>query len=192
MKRIFYRKNSGFTFIELSMVILVLSIALLIVAVNLDSIIPSERLRAQAKKIGSLIQLARAEAAFKGVNYGIVYDLRENAFWLLVPEIEGQETENYDAEDLENSEPEIRKKFFYHKLEEPVEFIDVQVGEKNAITDKIVRIEVTPLGLASGHIVHLKDTKNDNEFSIELNSLTALVSYYNKYKEFTEVIDYEE
>ncbi len=186
-------RRNGFTIMELMMVIIILSIALLIVGVNLDSLIPSERMRADAKAIGSLMQFARAEAACKGVNYGIVYDLKNNAYWLLVPRsVNGEYADYNSADELENSEPEVREKLFYKKLEYPVEFLDVQIGEQHAIKNKVVKIEITPLGLASGHIVHLRDKEEKTEFSIELNTLTAAVSYYDHYKEFKEVVDYEE
>jgi len=190
---------AGFTLIELMVVIMIMSIAVLIVAANFGDLIPNERIRAEARAIGNLIELARAEAAMKGVNYGIVYDLDKNAFWLLVPEIEGDEYSYYDNEEDygDEEEEEIRKKLFYHELHEDIEFEDIQVGEKSGITDDIVRIEISPLGIASGHIVHLKEKKkedesNEKQISIELNALTALVSYFDGYKEFKEVIDYEE
>ncbi len=190
---------AGFTLVELMVVILIMGIAVMIVAANFGDLIPNERIRAEARAIGNLIELARAEAAMKGVNYGIVYDLDKNAFWLLVPEIEGDELSYYDNDEDygDEEEEEIRKKLFYRQLHEDVEFEDIQVGEKSGITDDIVRIEISPLGIASGHIVHLKEKKktddiNEKQLSIELNALTALVSYFDGYKEFKEVIDYEE
>ncbi|MCD4657924.1 MAG: prepilin-type N-terminal cleavage/methylation domain-containing protein [Planctomycetes bacterium] len=190
---------AGFTLVELMIVILIMGIALMIVAANFGDLIPNERIRSEARAIGNLIGLARAEAAMKGINYGIVYDLDNNAFWLLVPELEGDELSYYDGDEEydDDEEEEIRKKLFYRQLHEDVEFEDIQVGEKSGITDNLVRIEISPIGIASGHIVHLKEKKKkddtkEKQISIELNALTALVTYFDGYKEFKEVIDFED
>ena len=196
------RKNiAGFTLIELMIVILVMGVALLIVATNFTGLVPEERLRAEARSIGHLIEFARAEAAMKGVNYGVVYDLKNNAYWLLVPEVDDEDLESYsdDTEygDEDDEEEEIRKKLFYRKLQKNIEFEDVQLGEDTTMKDEIVRIEITPLGTASGHIVHLKQlaengSGKEKQMSLELNALTAIVNYYDERKEFEEVTDYEE
>ena len=192
-------KRFGFTLIELMIVIVIMGIALAIVALNFDGFVPEERIRAEARSIGHLIELARAEAAMKGVSYGVVYDLNKNAYWLLVPEVEDDELSSYGSDieyDEEDDEEEIRKQLFYRELAKDVEFVDVQLGEDTTIKDSIVRIEITPLGTASGHIVHLKQKLGNNqeekEFSIELNALTAMVSFTEGRVEFEEVTDYEE
>ncbi len=179
--------HRGFTLVELAIVVLILGIAMTIVAVNVSVLIPHERLRGAANNIGNLLQYARSEAAATGVNFAVVYDLDENAYWLLVPR-----TVDERYEQTRTRDEDTRIVYLPNELPDGVEFEDIQFGEGAKRTRGEIHIEITPMGTASGHIVHLINRHNDDEqFSVELNALTGRVTYHEGYVEFEEVIDYD-
>ncbi|MGE0435146.1 MAG: Tfp pilus assembly protein FimT/FimU [Planctomycetota bacterium] len=185
------RTSRGFTLIEIIAVIMIIGIMFTIVILNIDGMIPGEKIKAEARSIGQLLQLARSEAAGKGVNYGIVYDLSKHRYWLLTP-VNKEQT--YSTEHAtEDGKTDKRRQTFYTELPKGIEFKDVQLGAGKDTTIKRgqVRIEISPLGTASGHVVHLIDTKSKQEYSIELNALTALVTYHNNYYDYEELEDFD-
>ena len=185
------RQPRGFTLIELIAVIMIIGLIFTLVVLNIGSLIPGEKIRAEAQSIGQLLQLARSEAAGKGVNYGIVYDLDKHTYWLLTPVNKDQNLSSTRTH--EEGQQEKRRQSFFAELPAHIKFKDVQLGAGRDATLRRgqVRIEISPLGTASGHVVHLIDDRTEQEYSVELNALTALVTYHNNYYEFEELEDYD-
>lgn len=185
-----WRRRGGFTLIELALVVVILGVAMTVVLLNLDGLVPSEQIKSAASAIANRLELARSEAAGKGVNYAMVYDLDNQEYWILAPvraeRARMQQGARYDEEN------EVREQRFIGRLPSDVRFRDVQLGENVKKTRGKVTIEITPLGTASGHIVNIYNEKTQQRMAIELNALTALVTYHTDYTDYREVEDFHE
>lgn len=185
------RPMRGFTLIELSLVCVILGLFLVLVVGSLDGLVPSAQIKKAGSDIGNMIEMGRSMAAAKRVNFAVVYDLDADEFWMLVPKPDRDG--NYQtANSGDDGDNEIRQKSFVTQLPQNVKFKDVQLGENFKKENGKVKIEISPLGTASGHIVNLHNEKTGQQYAVELNALTALVSFHQKYTDFSEVEDFDE
>lgn len=77
--------QSGFTMIEILVVVLLLGLTMRLVYSNMGAWIPETALNAQASKIRSWVDYLRSEAKIQGKPYSIELDLEENVTRLILP-----------------------------------------------------------------------------------------------------------
>lgn len=96
-------KRRGFTLVELLAVVFVISVIALALIPALDNMVPSYRLRAGARNVGSMIELAQSEAIANRKEFAIAYDLDENTYWIVLPPAPppGQDSGAAAAEDTD-------------------------------------------------------------------------------------------
>lgn len=185
------KSKSGFTLIELIMVIAIISILLLFAGARLDFLIPTYSLRSAARQIGSLMKTAKVEAAMIGKDIYMEYDIDKKEYWLLVPfEKEKEEEENMslmvarptEARDLEK-EYEYQK-LFRNKLPDGISFVDVIFTEGEKTTYGKTTVKISPYGFSNFHIVNLKNSEGEH-IAVKINGLTGTLTFYDSYKEAT-------
>lgn len=88
----FIRRQSGFTLIELSIVIALMVILYALATPSLRNLAPSSRLKSTARGIRSLLTYARDTAMTEGAPYLVVFDLDNQQYWLA-------SSENFDIDD---------------------------------------------------------------------------------------------
>jgi len=76
----------SFTLIELSAVVLIITILLVSVIPKLDNLAPSSRLSAGARYVAGTIETAQSEAISQRQEFVIAYDLDRNTYWIILPE----------------------------------------------------------------------------------------------------------
>lgn len=76
----------AFTLIELSAVVLIITILLVSVIPKLDNMAPSSRLSAGARYVAGTIETAQSEAISQRQEFVIAYDLDRNTYWIILPE----------------------------------------------------------------------------------------------------------
>jgi prepilin-type N-terminal cleavage/methylation domain-containing protein len=166
---------SGFTFIEMMIVVAILSLLASIVVVNLDGISAPTRLRGAARQIGNQVAELKDMAALRNRLMSIEFDL-ENQRWRVVD----APTENDVPDPQERDEdtfvgtwdpmpPGVRLR------EVAFSATDVDQGGTTVITFNGDG-EVVP----SGFVAFLSaDRMSDEEgISVEVSGLTGLVSYH--------------
>lgn len=87
----------SFTLIELSAVVLIITILLVSVIPKLDNMAPSSRLSAGARYVAGTIETAQSEAISQRQEFVVAYDLDRNTYWIILPE--GHERGPDDSDD---------------------------------------------------------------------------------------------
>lgn len=77
--------NSGFTLIELIVVITILAVLASFTIPNLDNLSPKYRLRSAARTVGQTVGWARSLGGGMGQEYVVRYDLDENSIAIILP-----------------------------------------------------------------------------------------------------------
>lgn len=86
LRRIGGSSARSFTLIELSAVVLIITILLVSVIPKLDNLAPSSRLSAGARYVAGTIETAQSEAISQRQEFVIAYDLDRNTYWIILPE----------------------------------------------------------------------------------------------------------
>ncbi|MEC9477410.1 MAG: prepilin-type N-terminal cleavage/methylation domain-containing protein [Planctomycetota bacterium] len=77
--------NSGFTLIELIVVITILAVLASYTIPNLDNLSPKYRLRSAARTVGQTVGWARSMGGGLGAEYVVRYDLDEHSITVILP-----------------------------------------------------------------------------------------------------------
>ena len=186
---------SGFTLIEIVLVVAIISMILLLAGTNIDYLIPEYALRGVAHEMGALMKMAKTEAAVSGRDVYIEYDLSKGEYWLLVAF--EKEDENAPTDVPDANEKPFTPQYQYERLFKKqlptkgifgeqetfsVFFIDVIFGEGQRIDKGVATVRVSPFGFANHHIVNLKNT-DDKIMAVKINGLTGGLTFYDRYKE---------
>jgi type II secretory pathway pseudopilin PulG len=86
LRRIQGASKRSFTLIELSAVVLIITILLVSVIPKLDNMAPSSRLSAGARYVAGTIETAQSEAISQRQEFVVAYDLDRNTYWIILPE----------------------------------------------------------------------------------------------------------
>ena len=175
-------RTAGFTLIELMVVLVLIGGAFTYGLVNIDNLLPRTRLDKAARDVGQLLTRLRGMAIFAGTPHYMEYDLDAQRYRMLRPATEAEEDDG--ADEFVASD--------WFELPKKVRIKSVQFSERNTENRGFVRVEFTPSGEVSGHLVHVQsdDIIDDSQsrFTVELNPITGLVSYIpGTHKEYNQV-----
>ena len=162
------RRRSGFTLVELVAVVTLLGLMLTFVTLRLDGLTASSRLRASAREVGAVVGCAFSEAVSSGSTRSLCFDIERGEIWV------GRdlETPREEGEDL-------------RRLYDDVKFRDVQVGERVYEEPGVLSMEISPLGIGSDALVHLR-SETGAEMTVEIRPLTGTVRFHEGYLEYEE------
>lgn len=180
-------RTSGFTLIELMVVVVIMALLVGVAVIRVDYMVPRYRLRAAAREVASHFKRARSQAASTGKDVYVKYDLPKGAYWLLVafPKTDGKEP------DPEKKEPP--REFEYQEilkstLPEGVEFASVILGKNQQFTTGVANVRVSPFGSSRHMIVNLRN-KDGNLIALKVNGFTGAISYYDQHQEAEELLE---
>jgi prepilin-type N-terminal cleavage/methylation domain-containing protein len=178
------RDQSGFTLIELMVVVIIISIAFTYGIVNIDHLVPSSRLGKAARDLGGTLTRIRGMAIFHGRSYFLEYDLDEHRYRVLRPSSRTEQDQGMD-ELIETTWFDLPRRVRFQAVFFEADR-DGEVRGKH-------QIEFSPTGEVIGHMVQLvsADIRNEdrNKYTVELNAITGLVSYSRQEKAYTPVRD---
>lgn len=182
------KDSKHFSLIELLVVTLILGFTLGIAFTALDDLTGSSRLASTARHLGDFLSLTRNEAASQGKVFRIHYDLEKNEYWMEIPFAEDNET----AATSVLSRRQIKELTHMPPipLKSGIVFEDIMLSQSEKRTGGKVSVEFSPFGFSAGHIIHLR-TESGQQISVEINGLTGISSYYDTYKEFDQIIPFD-
>jgi len=167
------RNNSGFTLIELMVVILILGVIATVIAPNIDRISPKYSVRAGAREIASTIERCRSQSALTGETYSIVYDLDRMQYWVLLP----VKLDEYGQPSEEEREP-IRPP---RVLPNGVRIVNVITSDNESHDDGEVQIDFSPFGNTGSHIVLLQYEENEKlNIWVRANAFLGFTTFHYK------------
>lgn len=177
-------RAAGFTFIELMIVIAILSLLASIVVVNMDGMSAPTRLRGTARRIGNEIQELQTMSALKGRPMSIEIDI-EKQRWRIIDQ--PSETDVPDPRDREEAT-------FYGDWESPpsgVKIEEISFSETDLDRSGTTMItfqgdgEITPSGFVA-YISHER-MPEDSGMSVEVSGLTGIVAYHEGHLKSEEI-----
>lgn len=121
-------KVSGFTLLELLVVIVIISVLFSFMTLTIRSSSPEDVIKEEARRFNQLIQLALDEAVLRNTEYGLKFD--KNGYQFL--QLEENTWLTMDADKMLRS----RELPLEMELELSVEQIDVIIGETNESPDE--------------------------------------------------------
>lgn len=175
-------RQSGFTLLEMMIVIVILGLAMGMIFGGAQNLLPESRLRSAAEEIATRINDVREEAIVRGWTVTVEYDIDRRTYfaWAIAPP--GLIDEKLIEED---------GRFYFDlggvqaRTELPfnVRFLDLTLGEENPVRSGIVQVTFDAFGLATGHTIHLENTETEQRMTIEVDPLTGLCRVIEGYHE---------
>ena len=168
------RTSSGFSLIEIIIVIVILGVISALAIPAMNGLTPKYRLRAAARILAGQINEVRSNAGVTAKTYHLHYDLKENQAWIILPPGEDEDPElPIDEREVLNHLP----------LPKQVTMEKIILPDGTELEDEDVDIEFDPLGLQGSHIVYLRNIEN-HLIAVRFNSLLGEVAFSNKEIEF--------
>ncbi|WP_372368799.1 Tfp pilus assembly protein FimT/FimU [Candidatus Uabimicrobium sp. HlEnr_7] len=153
----------GFTLIEIMVVVVIMGLMMGLVTMNLDSMTPSSRLEASTRSISSIVNLGMSHAVMSGKPTKLRYNISKGYYELYIT----NEKDKFES---------MEKKF----VSRGVSYKDVDVAGDRKYREGWVEIEISPLGILAGHVIHLNNDQNE-ETTIEVNPLSGVVTIKQGY-----------
>ncbi len=160
------RPASGFTLIELMMVVTILGLATQIVVVNLPALIPSTVLDSEATRLTGILEFVRSEAQLRAQTYEVEVDL-DHQRWRVIMPVEAKLT---SAEVTEDDEGELQ----WIQVNERARLTGYQLAGGMLQRSGQVKIKFDHHGFTADQVIHLRMATENLEhmvWSIELRGL---------------------
>lgn len=168
------RRTSGYTILELAVVIVIIGIMAATTLMEMDGITPKYRLRSSAREIGTRINWARSIAGGTGTSFHLHYDLDEGRVWLIHP------PKPDEPEDLPLDQRHVSNRF---QAPQGVKITEVLFSNGDRASDGEVDLEFDPFGHHGTHIVILENSEG-GVMSVKFNSILGFVGYTPAATEF--------
>lgn len=163
------KNSSGFTLIELAVVILLISLFTLI-SVPLLSSGNKGDLKASTRRLAGTMKYLFNEAALSGQEHRLVFNLDENSYHGEILEADGS------IEKLEETPTRAT-------LKEGISFSEVTLAGAGSFTRGEVTLRIHPSGWLEETVIHLSDSK-ENSLTLRVNPLTGSSEIFTGYREF--------
>lgn len=160
-------RSSGYTLIELSVVLLILGLILSIFLPRFPGMAGGD-LKTTSRKIIGIIQYTYDEAIGRRQVHRLNYDIREGALWVTILKEDGEFVE---------ADPNLFQKI---SLPRNVLFKDIKTLHAGTVTEGKTFTQFFPAGRVEKTTLHLVGNKNE-ETTLVINPLTGRVKVYDGY-----------
>jgi prepilin-type N-terminal cleavage/methylation domain-containing protein len=172
------RGERGFTLIEIIVVLAIVALVLTLAVLRIDHLSPKYAVRAAAREVGGLIDLAPGTAAGKGRRTAIEYDIDQGLYRLYGPPPPGEEGSGPWG--LAPAGPP-------KSLPRGVRFRGAYAHAKGMQlqTSGVLRVRFDPLSIEGSHIVYVEnDFQGGKQWSVKYNALLGSCDYVEGLAEF--------
>jgi type II secretion system protein H len=163
-------RNKGFSFLELMVVLVILSLSISLVTPSLSRFLRTVELKGAAKKVSGILRYCRSEAVRKGLVYQVLFDSDLRGIKVLVKESAETKKEEVKKEEVKKEE-EVSKKIY--SLPDGIQIRKVDIAAPQYSTD-LQTLEFYPNGGSNGGSI-LLNGQDRNGFQIEVHFLTGMV-----------------
>ena len=160
--------KSGFTLIELVMVLAIIGIALGLVAPRFSGFLGTAELGSTARILAGTARAVHNEAARRGHEIVLHLNLDRNEYWVTYKTKEGVEKE-------------VGGMFLKKRsLPKGIKFKDIVLHNKYVTAQGEVSLVYSPLGRVGRTVIHLEDRTGRN-FTVRIKPYNGQVEVYNYY-----------
>ncbi len=153
--------QTGFTLIEMLVVVAIMALALRVVSVNMGAWIPSSALKATTGKIQSELDFVRSEARLQGKPYRLEFDLDNSLYRMVLPPEEELVSLQTAVEGNE-----VALKWMPVDSNERVVLLGYNSGDRATVTRGIVEIAFDENGFTADQTLYFKLAGDDESKTI--------------------------
>lgn len=152
------RQSSGFTLIEISVIIFIIGLVGLLIFPKLEQRLFDTEYRASLRRLTNDIKEVFNISAIRGITYYFVFDLDKEMYWVTLPDEDGNILDDADTHLLHKSMPE------------DTDIVDIEFGSRVFSEGRNI-ILFSPTGLEGKYYIHIKRKKH--EITIVIYPLTG-------------------
>ena len=162
--------SSGFTLLELTVVLFIVGLLLVIVVPHLGDV-GGARLEATAKRLAAVVRYLSGEAALQNRPYRLNYDLDKHTYWITVL------TPTADGAEFQEDESLLSRPV---QLPQAITFADVQAPGIGRVSTGHVYTHFLPQGYTDPTLIHLRDQRS-HVMTVFIPPLTGEARVYDGY-----------
>jgi prepilin-type N-terminal cleavage/methylation domain-containing protein len=173
--------KSGYTLIELAVVILILGIVLMVAAPRLTPFLTETKLDTSARQLATFCRYANAQAVLTKTYLSLHIDIDAGEYWLTAfgaADGPGFLLGNQDMEEIEVTTDLLRRR----RLPDTVTFQDVDLSDSGYADRGTVVTEFTPVGATQEMLVHLRG-KSGSQLTVFFDPVTGTHGILEGYAE---------
>lgn len=169
-------RHGGFTLIELTVTLLLITIIVGITLPKIGDAIYSTNLKHSVRQLRALITLARSKATLERIPRRVVCDMAKGEI-----RIELEMRDEGEGQVIFTYEPDTSLMMRTYRLPDGVKIEDVitETGDKE--TSGAAHLRIAPNGLVTGNFIHLR--KGEEQYTLYINPLTGRVTIEEGYRE---------
>ena len=172
MRKVIWQDTRGYTFIELTVVIVLMGLFFAIAMPRFRDAMLTDALKSTTRKMVGMIRNLRNEAIRDHEAYILIFDLESNRYWT--------ETEYMTPEKRASAHKEAIP------LPEGVRVSDVWFKGKGKQMDGEARIRFNKKGYVKQSVIHLA-SEDDRQFTLVLSPFLRSVQVLERYVEFEDL-----
>jgi len=159
------KSQTGFTLIELMMVILVVGVILFVTAPAARDVLTTDNLRKASRQIIGLEKNLRVDAVRDQLDYILNLDLAHSSFWVTTSDMTPEKQD------------EIKKN--PRHLPEGVTISDIVGADNKKYSEDVIKIKFGKNSISPPAVIHL--AYEENRMTLVLNPFLGITGIYDKY-----------
>lgn len=160
--------NKGFTLIELTVVVCLISLMLLLAVPRVRDTMLTDGLKSTVNHLTNTARELRSEAVRNQVDYILLLDLNNNLIW------------TYNVDMTPEAKNEMKQRVF--QIPEDIKIQDVYRFGGNKVIDGEATIRFYKRGYAQPTVLHL--ARKDDRFTVIFEPFMSLIKTYDRYVDY--------